>query len=193
MNPQTEGTRRPSHRLHRLHVPLIVTLALAVTGVVVGPSGRVALADPAVQAPGSGGGPVGLWTVAHPTPDNPTARDLTVLTPDGFMFASNAPSMSVAPGQGPPGTTHVFDSQGFGLWQQRGDGRVDFKFLEMAYDPDGTSVGSVSIHGTVALDPSGNTFSGTYVVTVTFPDGTSMDVVGPSPVTGTRVTVDQSS
>lgn len=166
-------------------VAMLVVLGLARTTVAHAAGSHAGAVLVVAQAAGSPSSMTGLWIV-NPYPDNPTARELALLTSDGFMFSSNSPTMPAAQGEAPPGVSRLFNSQGFGVWQAQPNGTVAFNFLEITYDPDGDYLGTTSIHGTLSLGPSANSFSGSYTVTVTLPDGTSMDGEGPTPVTGTR-------
>jgi hypothetical protein len=173
-----------SRALRLMLLGSIIVLTLAWSGALtVAPAQAAHLA----QTPGASGPIIGLWTV-HPYPDQPAAQELTAFTSDGLMLVTNAPSMPAMPGEAPGGATQLFASQGYGVWTPQGDRGAAFKFLAVTYDPDGNYVNTVSIHGTLTVDPSGDALSGTYAVTIMLPDGTSMDVQGLTPVTGTRVT-----
>ncbi|HTE86116.1 MAG TPA: hypothetical protein VK821_15430 [Dehalococcoidia bacterium] len=173
-----------------MHRPLFVALALLIVGAAmpaaVWPAERSSAAGVSVsQTLGSPAAIVGLWLVS-PYPDRPSDREVAIFDTDGFMFASNSPSMPATPGEAPPGVTQLFSSQGYGLWQSQPDGTVAFRFLSIAYDQNGGYQGYASIRGNLTLDPSVATFSGTYTVTITSPDGTSMEVQGPTALTGMR-------
>jgi hypothetical protein len=164
-------------------IVLILSLVPATLAHAAGPDRALPRTD---QATGSASSLAGVWLV-NPFPDNPSAQEVVVLTTDGFMFASSSPSMPAMPGEAPPGVTQLTSSQGFGIWQAQPTGSATFNFIQISYDQDGNYQGRTSIHGTLSLGPSGNSITGSYVVTLTFPDGTSMDVQSATPVTGTRV------
>lgn len=166
----------------RVACPVLAGLALLAM-VAARPPARASAAGTAVSQAGSPAAIVGLWLVS-PYPDRPGDLEIATFDTGGFMYSSNAPSMAAMPGQGPNPT---FGSSGFGLWQSQPDGSVAFKFLVIAYDQDGGYLGYVNIHGNLTLDPSVATFSGTYSVTFTSPDGSTFDAQGPTPVTGMRV------
>jgi hypothetical protein len=178
--------QRPLCYRRTLHLSLALVLVLAslVTQALAGP--RAVASGEIAQAFGSPAAISGLWIV-YPDPDHPSAREVTLFTTDGFMLTSQSPSSMPAPGEAPPGVTQLFSSQGLGLWQQQADGTVRFNFLEITYDPNGDYFGTTSIHGSLFVSTDLESFSGTYTVTITQLDGTSMDVQGPTPVTGTRV------
>jgi hypothetical protein len=138
----------------------------------------------AQQAPA---GIEGLWLI-HADPTNPAAQELAVLAPGGLMFASSAPVSSVEPGQGPPGVTQFFSSQGFGVWASQGSGGYTYKFLTINYDQTGSYLNTTTIAGTLTMDASGNSLNGTYTVSLITPDGTTTELVPVTPLTGTRVT-----
>jgi hypothetical protein len=165
----------------RLFAGLVVLILAAAW-----PAGRSSAAGAAVsQATGSPGAIVGLWLVA-PYPDRPSDLEVAIFDADGFMFTSETPSMPATQGEGPAGVSQVFSSQGHGLWQAQADGTVGFKFILVTYDQNGGFQGYVSIRGNVTLDPSVSSFSGTYTVSFTSPDGSSTEVQGPTSLTGMR-------
>ncbi len=180
------------HRCRWIRLALVCSLALLCLAVVGGSAGAPALAATTqgqATVQGAAGSPlVGVWVV-YPFPDRPTESRITDLTPDGAMLTSEAPSMAEELGQGPAGVTQTFSSQGFGVWRPSTDGSAAFKFLEESFDPDGNFLGTVNIHGTIRLDASGNSLSGSYTVTLEMPDGTSIDVQGATPLTATRLTL----
>jgi hypothetical protein len=178
--------RRPPLR-HVLVLRALAPAVLALAFVALGPSAHIRAQAP-TQAPAARAGAGGLWLV-HPDPSNPSAQELALLTSDGFMFASNAPTMPPDPDDQASGITQLFSSQGYGVWQPAGDRGIAFKFLEISYDQNGDYAGSISIHGNLTLNDSRDAFTGTYTVTIFPPAGTNMDVATSVPVTGTRVTV----
>jgi hypothetical protein len=188
MPAQERQVRRPTPRTPRFVLAIVIGLALACLGALPGSPVALTHAGALTQGPSIGGAASGLWVV-HPFPDQPTAQELVAFTSDGLMLSSGAPSMPAAPGEAPAGVSQLFASQGYGVWRAQADHGIVFKFLQITYDPDGNYLNTVSIHGSVTADASGNSFSGTYVVTVMLPDGTSMDVQGSTPVSGSRVTV----
>jgi hypothetical protein len=140
-------------------------------------------AAPRQAPPPAAAGITGVWLV-HPDPTDPTTQELVVLAPGGLMFTSNNPSTTAGP-DGPP----QFASQGYGLWAQQADGSYAVKFLQIEYTPDGAYADTVTIAGSVMLGADGNSFSGSYTVSVTGTDGTTMQVQPETPVTATRVTL----
>jgi hypothetical protein len=147
------------------------------------PAGRSLAAGAAVsQASGSPAAIVGLWLVS-PNPDQPSNLEVAIFDAGGFMFTSSAPLMAV---NGGAGVTQFYGSQGYGLWQAQPDGTVVYKIIQIAYDQNGGFQGYVSIRGNLTLDPSVSSFSGTYSVTFTSPDGSNTDVQGSTAISGTR-------
>jgi hypothetical protein len=175
--------RVSDHSLPRIR--LFTGLAMLVLAAAWPAGSSSAAGAAASQASGSPASIVGLWLVA-PYPDRPSDLEVAIFDTDGFMFTSSAPSMPATQGETPAGVTQVFNSQGYGLWQAQADGTVGFKFILVTYDQNGGFQGYVSIRGNLTLDPSVSSFSGTYTVIFTSPEGSSMEVQGPTSLIGMR-------
>jgi hypothetical protein len=173
-------TRASDYRFPR--ILLFAGLAMLVLAAV-WPGERSMAAGAAVsQASGSPTAIVGLWLVAL-NPDQPNDLEVAIFDTSGFMFISSAPLMTVTGGAG---VTQFYGSQGYGLWQAQPDGTVVYKVIQITYDQNGEFQGYVSIRGNLTLDPSVSSFSGTYAVTFTSPDGSSTEVQGSTAFTGMR-------
>ena len=131
----------------------------------------------------------GTWIVST-SPDNPGAREVVVFAPGGIVLATNQPVRVFAPGEGPPGVTRQFSSQGFGVWASLGDGVYAFKFVVIGYTEAGDFYDTATITGRLTLGAGGKDFSGTFSVSVALPQNQTLVVEADVPLTGTRLTID---
>ena len=165
-------------------------LALALMVLAGAPSVR---AEPAA----AGGAPslVGAWLIRG-NPDNPAQREVGVFTADGLAFRSSAPSSlapppdAAPPGFLPPGTTRLFSSQDFGVWESLGGREYAIRFVSLLYDEQGNNLGALSGLGLgVRLEATGNAFTGTASGRLSLLDGTMLGAFGSVPLTATRLTI----
>ena len=181
--------RRLVGRHGRIAVTSIFALALML---VVGTPG--VRAEPTAHG---GGAPslVGAWLIRG-NPDNPAQREVALFTADGLAFRSSAPSIlapppeAAPPGFLPPGTTQLFSSQDFGVWESLGGRNYAIRFVSLLYDEQGNNLGGLFVLDMrVTLDATGTAFSGTAAGRLSLPDGTTLDAFGDVPVTATRLTI----
>jgi hypothetical protein len=138
---------------------------------------------------------VGLWKVEF------LAKGNTNGIPDGALidfgtatWHSDGTETMVSGGRNP-----VTGDVCMGVWQQIGGSTFKLNHLALGWQP-GAYVGPATVKETVTLDPSGNSFKGSFTITQyvgTVAPGEEFDettVVPPTPIygviTGTRVTAD---
>ena len=174
-------------RIATLFIPVLTLALVVLTGM---PGVR---AEPAA----AGGAPslVGAWLIRG-NPDNSAQREVGAFTADGLAFRSSAPSSlapppeAAPPGFLPPGTTRLYSSQDFGVWESLGDRDYAIRFVNPLYDEQGTNLGALFILDMrVTLAANGDTFAGTASGRLSLPDGTTLDAFGDVPVTATRLTI----
>ena len=146
-------------------------------------------ARPLVAAAGQGQPPAsieGAWIVSFPDFPEP-GREAVVVGAGGIIVASGAPVTTFPPGEGPPGVTRLFSSQGFGAWASLGSREYSFRFVTINYTDAGEFAGTTTIEGTVLLDASGDAFSGSFTGVETDVAGNVGELFGPFGITGTRI------
>jgi hypothetical protein len=78
-----------------------------------------------------------------------------------------------------------------GVWQKTGDRTYKLNHFALSYDfTTGMLNGKVNIRETVTLDPGGNKYSGTFVITVYDPTGATVVAHFEGNIAATRITVD---
>lgn len=114
---------------------------------------------------------VGAWDADTDTSDPSNPPSLIVFNRDGTY-------LQVDPG-----------GSGVGVWEATGPRSVALTILFHNQDENG-NVGTVKVRASGEVDASGDTFTATYTVEFTGPDGTSSGEMGPGTATGTRIAVE---
>ena len=183
--------------MHRRTLALVLVASLLSSTVTLGLT-RLASPTPGVQAEPAaarGGAPslVGAWLIRG-NPDNPAQREVGLFTADGLAVRSSAPSTlapppdAAPPGFLPPGTTRLYSSQDFGVWDSLGGREYAMTLVSLLYDEQGTNLGALFIlESRVTLDASGTAFTGTASGRLSLPDGTTLEAFSAVPVTATRL------
>jgi hypothetical protein len=113
---------------------------------------------------------VGSWLLTDPAfPDDPPT--LVVFHSDGTFIQTEA--------EGPVGV---------GSWEATGERSLAGTFIQQFGDEAG--VFRVTIRATAEVDASGNSFTATYTLELTGPDGMSQGEFGPGTVTAERIAVE---
>ena len=186
----TDLRRLVGRRGRSAALPILV-LALALIMLVGVPGVR---AESAAHS-GDGSSLVGAWLIRG-NPENPAQREVGLFTTDGLAFRSSASSIlapppdAAPPGFLPPGTTQLFSSQDFGVWESLGGRAYAIRLVSLLYDEQGNNLGALFVLDMrVTLDATGTAFSGTADGRLSLPDGTTLDAFGDVPVTATRLTI----
>jgi len=127
---------------------------------------------------------VGAWFVTTLLDGQPPSPNMTSFYADGTVLTSNRPVFPQAPGAAAPEAR----SAGHGAWVANDDGTVDFTFLVLTADVNGTYLGQRSLRGHLTLDGSGDAWSGPFSATVTDASGTVIsESVGQAEATRIKV------
>ncbi len=135
---------------------------------------------------------VGAWLVTFPDAggpggEDPNEHEMVILTSDGTVMATNAPTTPPDPQGGPQ--VRTYSSPSFGAWATMTTGDVRIVMNTIDYDDQGHFVDMVQITVNLTFDSSGNSFTGGFGVQVMDASGTvqfQQDNVGT--VQGTRIT-----
>jgi hypothetical protein len=165
----------PSHR----RVPLISFALLTATLLTF-----AAAAVPHSVAAQEGEAPtiVGSWSLGFPN-DDPSSRHLASFLPDGVVLMTNAPVFteeSVARDQ-------IYSTAGHGAWIRQDDGSYAFTVLFLYFDAAEENWGTLTVDGVVTLDPSGDSFTGTFLAAATDEDGGPLLTTEEEPLSGARI------
>ena len=127
---------------------------------------------------------VGAWRIIPDPPGPPLA--LILYHADGTLIFST-PSGSPAP----PDAAHAvtFETPAYGVWESTGEHSVALSASLIDTDEAGTFLGTLTFHGTVQIDETGDVYRYAGVVEPADPNG---NVVATFPVTtsATRIRVD---
>jgi hypothetical protein len=150
----------------RLSVVVALVAVVAVVLVVAGRPGPGAVAQDAT----AGHPVVGSWFLTDPAfPDDPPS--LAVFHADGVYLQADT-----------DGTV------GVGSWDATGERSLAVTFVQQFGDE--TGVFTVTIRAAGEVDAGGDTFTATYTIELTQPDGTSTGEYGPGTVTAERIAVE---
>ncbi|MEA2584237.1 MAG: hypothetical protein QOF33_2322 [Thermomicrobiales bacterium] len=110
---------------------------------------------------------VGAWFVTTLLDGQPPSPNMTSFYADGTVVTSNRPVFPQARGAAAPEAR----SAGHGAWVANEDGTVDFMFIVLTADVDGTFLGTRTLQGHLTLDESGNVWSAPFSASVMDPSG----------------------
>jgi hypothetical protein len=145
------------------HSSLFV-FVFALVALVLGILGRAGpLAAQDAPPPADGHGLVGSWRGDVTFTQGPPSYSVGTLDSDGTIVVSIPPVM---PRPGAPGDV-LYASSAYGAWEATGADSAIVSLVGLVADGQGNAFGAVTIRASVALDPSGETFSGSNVVTIT--------------------------
>jgi hypothetical protein len=113
---------------------------------------------------------IGSWQVIVSFAQGPPSRSLGTIDADGTIVASIAPIM---PWPGAPGDV-LFLSSAHGAWEATGSDSSIVTFLALLADGQGNLFGTATIRASITLDPDGETFSGSNMVTIADLEGTTV-------------------
>jgi hypothetical protein len=110
----------------------------------------------------AGKGFVGSWQVSVSFAEGPPSRSLGTIDADGTIVASIPPAM---PWPGTPGDV-LFLSSAHGAWEATGSDSAIVTFVGLVADGQGNLFGTATFRASATLDPDGETFSGSNMVTI---------------------------
>ena len=165
--------------------PRTIFVATPVAGIDGGTPAAGMAAPVRTEGDVAGSGFVGAWRV-EPTIAGQINPALTTFTADGSVFTSNRP---VQPG--PPALTDgpIAQSLGHGSWEATGDRTASITFELIQTDLAGTYLGTRTIRGSLALDASGNVWTGAFAFAVADASGAVVQS-GEGSVRATRIGVE---
>ena len=148
---------------------IAVVFALALVGLV-GPGRAGARQATPVVTQTSVHPIVGSWMLdSDPAPDN--VLSLSVFHADGTYTEFD-------PEDG---------STGAGAWASTGDNTAILTIVFLDADDDGSAAGQATVRATIEVAADGQTFTASYTLEFTDPNGTSTGEFGPADATGTRI------
>jgi hypothetical protein len=109
----------------------------------------------------------GTWIVTVTTTGEAPITQLVTFFADGTTLA-NANQRPAQQGQ-PGGKS--FTSAGQGDWSKSGDRQFNSQFVQLIFDDGGSYKGMIKVHDTIRLDPSGETWAGSFSADVLDPSG----------------------
>jgi hypothetical protein len=146
----------------------------AIAGLIggVGLSAQRAMAQQATPVPPTGGAVLtGSWVVSvnfdGSTPL--TLPNLVSFAADGTMTVAAPPLLPELPGAG---STQDAFSGGIGAWTQTGDGNAEARFAFLVTSADGTLASVNTVRQSIALEPSGDVYNGTFTLDIADAAGT---------------------
>jgi hypothetical protein len=160
-----------------------LVLALVALAAVANAAGLRARSDHAAIA---GSGFVGTWRVLVTQGDGTSFPVLSTFLADGTTLQSGPIAQPAGPGA--PSSVRL-QSTGHGVWEATGDGTSSVTFEVLIGDEHGAFVGRLTISGVQTLDPSGDSFTGRYILSVTDPTGGVVASI-PTTATATRMRVE---
>ena len=155
--------------MRRVPVPFVVVAVVLLGLVALGhpARGTVAQDDAAATAAHPA---VGAWLLSDPAfPDDPPT--LVVFHADGTYVQADT------------------EDVGVGAWEATGERSLAVTFVVQFSDEAGATY-AITIRATGEVDAGGDTFTATYTIELTMPDGTSAGEYGPGSVEGTRIAVE---
>ncbi|HEU4616957.1 MAG TPA: hypothetical protein VFV10_02910 [Gammaproteobacteria bacterium] len=125
---------------------------------------------------------VGLWKIQFIAKGNADIPDDTVLD-DGYA-TWHSDGTELMNSSRPPMTSSFC----MGVWKQTGRSTFKLNHFALSWDPTGsTLIGPTNIRETVTVDPSGNSYHGTFTITQYSVDGTTELGGAKGVVTGKRI------
>lgn len=111
-----------------------------------------------------GQGIEGSWLVTVNIPGQPPGKELVTFTSDGNFITTGAPT---EPGPPASGITRIYTSAGHGVWRKKPDSLPGERvfvvtFVRLAFDANGTFVGSDKVWANLSLNEPGDTFAGPF-------------------------------
>jgi hypothetical protein len=119
---------------------------------------------------------VGMWNITFTSGGQVVDQGFDVWHSDGTEILNDNP---------PPSSGNVC----LGVWQQTGRFSFKLKHPSWTYDNNGNLTGIATIREQITLDPSGNTFKGTFTVDVADLNGNALLHIAGT-VSAKRITVD---
>lgn len=116
---------------------------------------------------------VGAWIITTYVEGQPPAMNLTTFYADGNVLTSNSPVFPPATGE----LTAEARSAGHGNWLANDDGSIDFAFIVLRADLNGTFNGYREIRGHFTMDTATDTLSGPFTATIVDASGAELRVV----------------
>jgi hypothetical protein len=158
-------------------------VAVVIIAAVIQGLGARAHSDTAATA---ASGFVGSWRVTVTNSDGSTFPVLSSYMADGTTVHDGPISQPAAPGS--PYAVR-FQSAGNGVWEATGAETSTVTFEVLTGDERGDFLGRVTVSGVQTLDPSGVSFTGRYVITITDPGGNVVATV-PTTAKGERMQIE---
>jgi hypothetical protein len=115
---------------------------------------------------------VGAWIITTYVEGQPPAMNLTTFYADGNVLTSNSPVFPPAPGD----ATAEARSAGQGNWIAN-DGSIDFVFIVLRADLNGTFSGHREIRGHFTFDAATDTLAGPFTATIVDANGADVRAV----------------
>jgi hypothetical protein len=168
------GRNRAADRLeedtamHRASL-IVSVIAIVLFGLIAsGRTGPTAAQDGTPMAAEQGF--IGSWQVIVSFAEGPPSRSLGTIDADGTIVSSIAPIM---PWPGAPGDV-LFVSSAHGAWEATGSDSAIVTFLGLVADGQGNLFGTATVRASITLDPDGETFSGSNMLTIADLEGTTV-------------------
>jgi hypothetical protein len=140
---------------------IVSVIAIVLFGLIAsGRTGPTAAQDGTPMAAGQGF--IGSWQVIVSFAEGPPSRSLGTIDADGTIVASIPPVM---PWPGAPGDV-LFLSSAHGAWEATGSDSAIVTFVGLVADGQGKLFGTATFRASATLDPDGETFSGSNLVTI---------------------------
>jgi hypothetical protein len=160
---------------------IVSTFAIVAFGLLAaGRAGPTVAQDATPTADGQGF--VGSWQVTVSFAQGPPGKSVGSVDADGTIVVSIPPVM---PHPGAPGEV-LFSSSAHGAWEAAGRDSAIASFVGLLADGQGNLFGTATLHASITLDPDGQTFSGSNMVTIADTAGNTV-ATRPGTIQGTRI------
>jgi hypothetical protein len=158
--------------MRRLSILAVLVVAL-VALVAVARDAHVGAQDGTPVAGLAGHPLVGSWDAVTDTTNPNGSRSLFIVAADGTYVELDA-----------DGATAI------GTWQATGPSTAVLTALSHQTDPKGTFVGTLTIRAAITVGADGTSFTATYTLEWTTPDGKRSGQAGPGSAAGTKIAVE---
>ena len=164
----------PRERTTRRRVIVRTGHSAAIAGLIggFGLNAQRAMAQQAAPVPSTGSAILtGSWIVAVSFDGSTplTLPNLVCFAADGTMSVAAPPLLPELPGAG---RNQDAFSGGIGAWTQSGNGNAEARFAFLVTSADGTLASINTVRQSIALDPSGDEYNGTFTLDIADAAGT---------------------